>query len=112
MLKIDIQPIRGVLFVRLSGKLERKNVSKLNKEVIMLIKKAKIKNIVLNIKKLDYIDYYGKNAILNSIRICHFNKGTSFICLKENQKKILKTNYLKYPKIIKNEISVFSVINP
>ena len=111
MLKIDIEPIKGVLCIRLSGKLGRRNAVKLNKEVITLIKKAKIKNMILNIKGLDYIDSYGKNAIINSFRICHFNNGNSFICLKENQRKILKLDNLKYLKIIKDEISAINMVN-
>ena len=111
MLKIDIKPIKGVLCIKLSGKLSRRNITKLNKEVITLINKAKIKNIVLNIKELDYIDSYGKNAIINSFRICHFNNGNSFICLKENQKHLLKIDKLKYLKIIKDEISAINMVN-
>ena len=111
MLKIDIVPIRGILCIRLIGRLDRKNVSMLNKEVTYLLKKAKIKNVVLNIKKLSYIDYYGKKAIINSFRICHFNRGNVFLCLNNKQKELFDVKDFKYLNIIKDEFLAFDLIN-
>lgn len=109
MLKIDIESRRGILFVRLSGKLTKKNVSKLNSEVITLLKKAGIKNIVFNVSNLEYIDNYGKNILKNSFKICKNNKGEGFICLNQNQK--LKLNNLQNIKIINDELTAVNLIN-
>ena len=111
MLKIDMVPIGGVLCIRLSGKLNRQNISKLSKEVILLLKKAKIKNVILNIKDLDYIDSYGKKAIIDSIKTCHFNKGNSFLCLDSKQEEQLKFGKLKYLRIINDELKAINLIN-
>ena len=111
MLKIDIEPIRGILFIRLSGKLNKKSIPKLKKEVVRLLKKVKIKNIVLNIKNLEYIDAYGRNAIIDSLRVCDFNKGKSKICLNEIQKKAINLDGFKFFKMINDELKAFDLIN-
>ncbi len=111
MLKIDMEPTRGVLCIRLSGKLNKNNTSKLSKEVLELLKKAKVKNIVLNIKNLDYIDSYGKKAIVKSILICQANKGSSFLCLNDNQKEKLKLEKVIGLKLISDELKAINLIN-
>lgn len=111
MLNIDIEPTKGILFVRLSGKLNRKNITKLNREVISLLKTAGIKNIVFNINDLEYIDKYGKNAILNSFRICAHNKGQGFICINNNKKDNFKLTNIKNTKVINDELTAVQLIN-
>ena len=108
MLTIDIEPTKGILFVRLKGKLERRDISKLNNEVIKLIKTAGIKNILYNINELEYIDNYGKNALKNSFIICSRNKGQRFICDKKNQ---LKTSKIKNVKLVKDELTAIKIIS-
>ena len=103
MLKIDIEPIKGILFVRLSGTLSKKTINKLGKEVINLQKKTGIKNIVLNIDQLDYIDNYGKNALTKSIKICKHNNGQAFICSNKNIN-------IKDTKIINDELTALNLI--
>lgn len=111
MLKIDIIPTKGILCIKLKGKLNKRNTPKFEKEVTMLIKKAQIKNIVFNIKQLDHIDKYGLKTLKNSLLICHLNKGKSFICLNNNQKELLKINNIKHLKTIEDEITAIDMIN-
>jgi len=85
MLDIDIRPEKGVLFVRLKGNLDKKNISKLETEVIKFQKKVGIKNIVFNITELDEIDNDGKYALVNSFNLCMKNNGQGFICLGDNK---------------------------
>lgn len=104
-----MEPVRGVLCIRLSGILDKKNIFVLNKEVVFFLKKVDVKNIVLNIKNLDYIDYYGKKAIINDLLMCNFNTSNIFLCLKENQLKLF--DGIKCLKIIENELKAIEFVN-
>lgn len=111
MLKIDIEPRSGILFVRLSGYLSRRNTKKLKEEVTNLLKIAGIKNIVFNIKELKHIDKYGISAIIYSFKICRHNQGQSFICINQNQKQKLGLEKLKNTKIINDELTAVKLVN-
>ena len=108
MLKIDIKPIKGILFIRLSGILNKTTIKNLN-EVTKLIKKVGIKNIVFNINELDYIDKCGINAIFKSFQICQKNNGQGFICINKQNKNILK--FSKKSNIVNDELTALKLIN-
>lgn len=108
MLKIDIKPIKGILFIRLSGRLNKTTIKKLN-EVTKFIKKVGIKNIVFNITDLDYIDNDGINAIFKNYQICQKNNGQGFICISKKNESILN-NYEKL-NIINDELTAVKLIN-
>lgn len=112
MLNIDIRPYKGILFVRLGGKLNKDTKEKLNKEVITLQQTVGIKNIIFNIEDLQEIDTYGENAHKNSFNICENNQGKSYICLGNN-KHILNNIKEKFTtnNIIIDELSIFDLIN-
>jgi len=84
--------------------LSKKTTSKLGKEVINLQTKTGIKNIVLNINNLDYIDNYGKKALIKSIKMCKHNKGQAFICTNKNYIDIKNT------KIVNDELTAVNLI--
>lgn len=84
MLEVDMRPMRGILFVKLSGILNKKNIGKL-KEVIHFQKEVGIRNIVFNIDELIDMDKAGKGALINSIKLCKKSNGQSFICLRNNE---------------------------
>lgn len=91
MLDIDIDSKMGILFVRLFGKLTKETRGKLNKEVITLINKVGIQNIVLNIQNLNNIDKSGIKTLEKCYKICE----KSFICINPNQLELVKTlNYV------------------
>lgn len=112
MLDIDIRPIKGVLFVRLKGNLDKENISKLNSEVIKFQKKVGIKNIVFNITELDNIDKHGEYALINSFNICMKNHGQSFICLGDN-KEISNKLQEVFSKVnfVSDELAAVNLIN-
>lgn len=112
MLNIDIRPYKGILFVRLDGKLNKDTKEKLNKEVITLQQTVGIKNIVFNIEDLKEIDSYGKDALKNSFNICQNNQGKSYICLGKN-KNILNSikEIFTTKNLITDELSIFDLIN-
>lgn len=112
MLDIDMEPIRGILFVRLSGNLDRRNIKKLNTEVVKFLRQVGIKNIVFNINDLNYIDKYGESALINSFLICQRNKGQSLICV-DDSKKLPKriSDFLESKMIVNDELSAVNLIN-
>ncbi len=112
MLKIDMMPIKGILFVRLSGKLVKQSIKSLNNEVLNFQKKIGIKNLVFNLDNLTDIDNYGKYALIDSFNLCKFNHGQSFICLGNNKKILnkIKENFNeKY--LVKDELTATNLIN-
>ncbi len=112
MLDIEIESKRGILFVRLSGNLERTSVDKLNREVINLLKQVGIKNIVFNLKELQTIDKYGINALLNSLKICENNHGKSFICLSDTDNLFSSfRGLIKRFSLISDELAAVHLIN-
>ena len=112
MLTIDMKPSRGVLFVRLSGVLNKINTEKLNEEVVNFQKKAGIKNIVFNLSELEDIDKDGKYALVNSFNICKHHQGQSFICLENNVniKEKLKDCFQKN-EVVADELTAIKIIN-
>ena len=111
MLDIEIEPFRGILFIRLSGILNRSNINKLNSEVNNLIREIEAKNIVFNINDLKSIDIYGQNAIINSLRICRHNHGRSLICIGNNRKIIpLIEKLMTKTRIVKDELTALNFI--
>ncbi len=112
MLTIDIRPIKGILFVRLKGILNKMNIVKLNNEVLKFQEKAGIKNIVFNVSELEDIDNYGKHALLKSFNLCKRNHGQSFICVLDNQKivKKLQPSFQKN-EVVTDELTAIKIIN-
>lgn len=104
MLTIDIIPKYGFLFIKLKGKLDKTTINKFNLEVTNLVLNMQLKNIVLNINDLIYIDNIGIKEINNNLKFCINNKGTSIICGNNNilkkLKKIKHTYYLNDVKKI------------
>ena len=101
MLDIDIDSKWGILFVRLYGKLTKDTRRKLNDEVINLIKKVGVNNIVLNIQNLNYIDESGVKTIIKCYKICE----KSFLCINNNQLDLFKNL-----KCVTDELSAVSII--
>ncbi len=113
MLKIILEYRKGILFVRLSGDLDRDTTRKFNMQVIEKIKRSGIYNIVFNVEKLSYIDLKGMNYLLYSYELCKKNNGKILICgLSDNRtsNKIRKNRLLNYLENIDNELSAFNLI--
>ncbi len=105
---MDLEYNSGVLFVRLKGKLERKNTYKLNNYLIPILLKHKIKYLVCNLYNLEKIDETGINALLHTKWAMKTNKGKIYLCdvpyTLNNSTKRLKI------KILKNESSALRLI--
>lgn len=90
MLEVDIKPVKNVLFIYLEGSLNRNNTYKL-KEVINVLKKVKINNLIFNLKMLDNIDAYGMYDIIYILNLCHNNKSKYAILSDKKMGKYLDT---------------------
>ncbi len=92
MLKMNYEFRKGVLFIRLYGSLNHKNISKISKSIKNLIDDFGLKFIVFNLDSLKYIDKDGINLILKYHTMINNQNGKLIICDKNkhfNQNKII-----------------------
>ena len=66
MLRINSEYVKGILFVRIEGNLNRRNSYKLKNYLIPAILKHRIKFLVYNLYNLNDIDMVGKKALEQS----------------------------------------------
>ena len=114
MLDITMEFHKGVLFVRLSGILNRDTSLKLKKEVIDVIKDSGISNIVYNLSWLKEIDCYGINTLLESYDVCKNNHGKSLLCGINDtivKHRISNSRILNYMYEASDELSAINIIN-
>jgi len=110
MLDVDMEFRQGILFVRLKGLLNGDTAKKFEKELQELIYNNGIKYLLLNLKKLDYIDTYGLKSIFRSYKFIIENQGKMIICginkLFDYDKNIIGNLYQ-----VSDEESVYEVVN-
>ena len=80
MLKIIMEFRKGILFVRLYGKLIKDTTLEFQNEVIARIQKNGIHTVVVNIEGLEELDLKGMNSLLYCYESCKKNKGTALLC--------------------------------
>lgn len=108
MLDMDLQYIRGILFVRLGGKLTRKTSYKINNNLVPILLKHKVRYLVYNLYKLNEIDEDGVDAILNSK--CAIRNNNGKICLCEVSEQLNKITKRLRIKKVNDERDVFELI--
>ena len=106
MLKINSEYIKGILFVRIDGNLNRRNSHKLNNFLVPAVLKHKIKFLVYNLYNLNNIDIVGKDALLKGARAIDANNGISLMCEVPNN---LDLNDLDINRT-KNELTAIDMI--
>lgn len=113
MLEINMEFRKGILFIRLSGILDRTTISKLNTEVTELVKDNGIKNIVFNIDGLKSIDLKGINSLLYNYELSRMNDGKAMLCGINNslvRYRINNSRLLNYMYEVSDELSAIKVI--
>ena len=103
MLNINMEYVKGVLFVRLKGSLNSNTASKLIDNLIPILINHGIKKLVYNLSGLSSIDevvtkslYMGYNTVLN-------NYGNVLV---------INNNFrIKYFKEVKDELSALMILN-
>ena len=111
MLDIDIEPRYGILFIRLSGTLNKKNYKDLS-DIDNLLKQVGIRNVVFNIQNLNEIDKEGGKALSKSCKIGKSNNGSILLCVKDNEEVTEKISFLLDKiGIVEDELSALKKIN-
>ena len=98
MLDINIEFSKGVLFVRLSGNINKENVSNIEDNVISVLKKSGIKYLVFNLSDLYFLESIDLFEKCN--KVVEENNGKMIICGNDN------LNYLR----AKNELSALRML--
>lgn len=109
MLKMNLEYVKGILFVRINGNLNRRTAHKLNNYLIPVILKHRIKFLVYNLYDLNNIDIVGKNALIKGAKAVLANNGKSLICEIPRDLEInLKNIAIEKTK---NELTAIDLIN-
>lgn len=96
MLNMNIEYNKGILFVRLKGKLDKASSYKINNYLVPVILKQKIKYLVYNLDNLIDLDEDGSDALLNTECAISTNKGKLYLCdVKSSLNKKVKKLHLK-----------------
>lgn len=110
MLDIDMEFNQGILLVRLKGILNGDTVGLLRKDLEMVIRDNGIRYVLINLKKLSFIDNYGLEAIKQSYKQIINNNGKLIICGIDklfNQNKEIFDNLYQ----VNDEIMAYEIIN-
>lgn len=112
MLNIELEYKRGILFSRLNGILNSQTSFILEDAIKNIVNKAGIKYLLINFEKLEELDKYGINTIINSYNHYLKDRGKLMICGYDNLSvNILKSDLIKYASTTINEVSAFNLIN-
>lgn len=110
MLDIDMEFKQGILIVRLKGILNGDTVGLLKRDLEMVIKNNGIRYVLLNLKKLSYIDNYGLEAVKQSYEQIVNNNGKLILCGINklfDQNKFLTDNLYQ----VNEEVTAYEIIN-
>jgi len=113
MLKIIMEFRKGILFVRLHGKLTKDTIREFQEEVIYRIQKNGIHNVVINVEDLEDLDLKGINSLFYCYESCKKNRGTALLCgnTKESIKqRIDKGRLCHYMFHISNELEALEQV--
>lgn len=113
MLDINMEFIRGMLFVRLDGVLDSYTCLKLNDCLDTMIHEKKLKYFVINLEGLDYIDKSGMQLIVDRYVDVKLHDGKLVVCGYHNQSnQILEVNnpFFKIENS-NNELGALKLIN-
>lgn len=113
MLEINLEFVRGMLFVRLDGVLDEYTYTKLSDCLDMMIHEKGLKYFVINLENLDTIDESGLQAIIDRYFDVTLHDGKLVICGYHNQfHNNLEIDHI-FDKIekIPNELGALQLIN-
>ena len=113
MLDINLEYVYGMLFIRLSGVLDKNTLFKLSKCLDKMIYEKELKNFVLNLTDLKYIDEYGLKEIINRYFDVVLHDGKLVVCGYNNQfkKDISLNNLFLSIDHTSNELNALRLIN-
>ena len=105
---MNLEYNKGILFVRLNGKLDRSLSKVINTCLVPKILEQKIKYLVFNLYEVNFVDEFGLDAILNVKCAIKANKGKICLCeVPNNLSKMIKNFSIKR---VENELKAFNLI--
>lgn len=113
LLEINMEYRKGILFVRLSGKLTKNTIKKFQEEVTNRVEKNGIYSIVFNLEELKEIDLKGIHGLFYHYELSRQKKGKICICGIHNNQVghfIKKSRLLGYFTWIDNELKAFQYV--
>lgn len=110
MLDIDMEFKQGILVVRLKGVLNGDTSNKLKTDLQQIVKDNGIKYVLLNLKKIEYIDKYGLNVIKQSYHEIVKNEGKLILC-GINKLFDYNVNLTSNLYQINEEVTAYKIIN-
>lgn len=114
MLEISMEFRKGILFVRLIGKLTKNTVSVLEKEVTDVVKAYGIGNVVLNVSELTELDQAGIEALITNYHVTSTYHGKLVVCGLDDsieiKKELKKSHILDYLFETSDELSALHYI--
>ena len=101
MFKINMEFIRGMLFVRLDGILSRRTSNELNQVLDEMINEHGIRYFVINLENLSLIDEAGIKSIMDHYFDVIMHEGTLVGCGYDNilKRKVRNEVYLAFQNI-------------
>ena len=93
---MDLEYCKGVLFVRLDGKLTRKNTYKINNYLTPVVLRHRIKFLVYNLFSVIKVDDCGLDCLLRTKHAIKNNHGSIYLCeVPEHLKKTVRKLRIK-----------------
>lgn len=113
MLDINLEFIRGMLFVRLDGVLDTNTYTKLSDCLDTMIHEKMLKYFVINLENLEYIDENGLQAIIDRYFDVVLHDGKLVICGYNNKfsNNLEINNFFNQIEATNNELGALKLIN-
>lgn len=112
MLNVNYEYRKGILFIRLYGQITKDNLNNIKNEIITIIDKSGVTNIVFNLKNIIRIDNYGLKEIYDIYQKIK-KKGIIYFCDSDSKivNSILKQNsFYGFMNFIETEVKAFNLI--
>ena len=113
MLDINMEFIRGMLFVRLDGTLDGNTYTKLSDCLYTMIHEKGLKYFVVNLENLNNIDENGLQSLIDRYFDITLHDGKLVICGYDSKfdRKLQSINVFKQLEITNNELGALKLIN-
>lgn len=113
MLNINMEFIRGMLFVRLEGILDNNTYTKLSDCLDTMIHEKGLKYFVVNLENLEYIDESGIESLIARYFDVTLHDGKLVICGYNDKlnKKLELGNVFNQIESTNNELGALKLIN-
>lgn len=109
MIKFNLEFRKGILFVRVENKINKKNYDINNDKLNKIIKNIGIKYIVMNFDTIKKTDYFNIKFIINNYDLIRKNNGKLFLIGNIDNKIVNMFSNMKM-NIIESELEAFNKI--